>query len=47
MDELSAVYGVGLEIADGDRWPNWYAGNPFKSARDAMLKAKPATTPAK
>lgn len=48
MDELSAVYGVGLEIADGDRWPNWYAGNPFKSARDAMLKAKPAATaPAK
>lgn len=46
MDELSAVYGVGLEIANGDRWPNWYAGNPFKSARDAMLKAKPAT-PAK
>lgn len=48
MDELSAVYGVGLEIANGDRWPNWYAGNPFKSARDAMLKGKPAaTTPAK
>lgn len=48
MDELSAVYGVGLEIADGDRWPNWYAGNPFKSARDAMLMAKPAATaPAK
>ncbi|KAF1709104.1 M28 family metallopeptidase [Pseudoxanthomonas sacheonensis] len=40
MDELSAVYGVGLEIANGDRWPNWYAGNPFKSARDAMLKGK-------
>ena len=47
MDELSAVYGVGKEIADGDRWPNWYAGNPFKSARDAMLKAKPAAAPAK
>ena len=47
MDELSAVYGVGLEIANGDRWPNWYSGNPFKSARDAMLKAKPAATPAK
>jgi Zn-dependent M28 family amino/carboxypeptidase len=40
MDELSAVYGVGLEIANGDRWPNWYSGNPFKSARDAMLKGK-------
>ncbi len=47
MDELSAVYGVGLEIANGERWPNWYSGNPFKSARDAMLKAKPAATPAK
>lgn len=40
MDELSAVYGVGLEIANGDRWPNWYEGNPFKRARDAMLKAQ-------
>jgi len=47
MDELSAVYDVGLEIANGDRWPNWYAGNPFKNARDAMLKAKPTTAPAK
>ncbi|MET0654529.1 MAG: M28 family metallopeptidase, partial [Pseudoxanthomonas sp.] len=48
MDELSAVYDVGLEIANGDRWPNWYSGNPFKSARDAMLKAKPAAAaPAK
>ena len=42
MDELSAVYDVGLEIANGERWPNWYSGNPFKSARDAMLKTKPA-----
>jgi len=40
MDELSAVYDVGLEIANGDRWPNWYSGNPFKSARDTMLKAE-------
>lgn len=48
MDELTAVYGVGLEIANGDRWPNWYSGNPFKSARDTMLKAKPAApAPAK
>lgn len=47
MDELSAVYDVGLEIANGDRWPNWYAGNPFKGARDAMLKAKAAAAPAK
>ncbi len=40
MDELTAVYGVGLEIANGDRWPNWYPGNPFKSARDKMMQPK-------
>jgi Zn-dependent M28 family amino/carboxypeptidase len=42
MDELAAVYAVGLEIANGDRWPNWYAGNPFKGARDKMMKDKTA-----
>ena len=30
----------GQELAGGDRWPNWYAGNPFKAARDAMMKDK-------
>ena len=40
MDELSAVYEVGLEIANGDRWPNWYPGNPFKGARDKMMQAR-------
>ena len=40
MDELAAVYAVGLEIADGDRWPNWYPGNPFKGARDKMMQHK-------
>jgi Zn-dependent M28 family amino/carboxypeptidase len=40
MDELAAVYAVGLEIANGDRWPNWYAGNPFKDARDKMMQKK-------
>ncbi len=40
MDELAAVYAVGLEIANGDRWPNWYAGNPFKGARDKMMQDK-------
>ena len=34
------MYGVGKELAGGDRWPNWYAGNPFKAARDAMMKDK-------
>ena len=24
----------------GDRWPNWYPGNPFKGARDKMMQHK-------
>jgi len=42
VEDLQAVYGVGQELAAGDRWPNWYEGNPFKAARDAMMKPAPA-----
>ena len=27
-----------LELADDDTWPNWYADQEFKGARDAMLE---------
>jgi Zn-dependent M28 family amino/carboxypeptidase len=40
IDDLNALYGVGKELADGDKWPNWYSGNPFKAARDKMMQAK-------
>jgi Zn-dependent M28 family amino/carboxypeptidase len=40
VEDLQLMYGVGKELAGGDRWPNWYAGNPFKAARDAMMKDK-------
>ena len=36
VEDLQAVYEVGNDLATGDRWPNWYEGNPFKAARDAM-----------
>ncbi len=36
VEDLEAVYGVGHDLATGERWPNWYEGNPFKAARDAM-----------
>ncbi|KAF1014286.1 MAG: Bacterial leucyl aminopeptidase [Stenotrophomonas maltophilia] len=42
VEDLQLMYGVGKELADGDRWPNWYEGNPFKAARDAMMKDKAA-----
>ncbi|WP_295930142.1 M28 family metallopeptidase [uncultured Xanthomonas sp.] len=45
MDDLQAVYGVGKELAAGDSWPNWYADNPFKAARDKMI-GRPTSLPA-
>ncbi|MCW0414161.1 M28 family metallopeptidase [Xanthomonas sacchari] len=45
MDDLQAVYGVGKELAAGDSWPNWYADNPFKAARDKMM-GRPTSLPA-
>lgn len=42
VEDLQLLYGVGKELAGGDRWPNWYEGNPFKAARDAMMKGKGA-----
>ncbi len=40
MEDLTAVYDVGAALANGDTWPNWYAGNPFRAAREAMMAAK-------
>ena len=47
IDDLNALYGVGKELAGGNKWPNWYAGNPFKAARDGMMLAKPASAATK
>jgi len=41
MEDLDALYQVGETLADGEGWPNWYPGNPFRAARDAMMKANP------
>ena len=40
IDDLTALYGVGKALADGEQWPNWYPGNPFKAARDKMMPAQ-------
>ena len=40
VQDLQALHGVGKELAAGDTWPNWYDGNPFKAARDKMMKEK-------
>ncbi|ADV28776.1 peptidase M28 [Pseudoxanthomonas suwonensis 11-1] len=46
VEDLEALYGVGRELAAGDRWPNWYEGNPFKATRDRMMQARQPATPA-
>src|SRR5690554_3827519 len=41
IQDLEALYEVGRVLADDvDQWPNWYEGNPFKSARDEMMSAR-------
>lgn len=44
LEDLSAAYEVGLHLANGNQWPNWYPNNPFRAARDAM---RPGAAPAK
>ncbi|MCI4569428.1 M28 family metallopeptidase [Lysobacter sp. CFH 32150] len=39
LQDLETLYSVGLTLADGEQWPNWYQGNPFRAAREASLKA--------
>ncbi|WP_146907276.1 M28 family metallopeptidase [Arenimonas daejeonensis] len=35
MQDLTALYGVGRELAGNEAWPNYVEGNAFKAARDA------------
>jgi len=37
VEDLTALYTIGQELAGSEQWPNWYEGNPFKAARDAAL----------
>ncbi len=45
IEDLTAVYDVGLQIANGDTWPNWYKDNAFRAARDKMMEGKAAAAP--
>ena len=37
VEDVTALYEVGLEIIDSDEWPTWYEGNEFEAARKASL----------
>jgi len=37
--DIELWFGIGLEIADSDTWPNWYEGNEFRAIRDQSRAA--------
>jgi Zn-dependent M28 family amino/carboxypeptidase len=39
IEELAMNYRLGRRLADGDAWPNWYAGDEFRAIRDAARAA--------
>ena len=46
VEDLETVQAIGAMLANDGAWPNWYEGNPFKAARDAMRPVLPAVTTA-
>ena len=46
IQDLEVAYAIGDTLANGGQWPNWYEGNPFKAARDALRPAGNAPTAA-
>lgn len=37
-EDLEMLYAVGREVADSDRWPEWYEGNEFKAIRESSRR---------
>ena len=40
VQDIEMYFAIGLEIADGDTWPEWYEGNEFRSIREHSLSSK-------
>ena len=37
VQDLDALYTLGDELANDDKWPNWYPGNEFRAIRDKTM----------
>jgi Zn-dependent M28 family amino/carboxypeptidase len=37
VEDLQALYLFGRNLADSEKWPNWYKGNEFRAIRDKSL----------
>jgi Zn-dependent M28 family amino/carboxypeptidase len=40
VDDTRILFEIGVEIANGTKWPEWKAGTEFKPRREAMLREK-------
>ncbi len=36
--DIELYFRIGIEVADGNEWPEWYEGNEFRSIREYSLK---------
>ncbi|MEM9054004.1 MAG: M28 family metallopeptidase [Pseudomonadota bacterium] len=37
VEDITALYTVGMKVAQSDTWPTWYPGNEFEAIRKASL----------
>jgi Zn-dependent M28 family amino/carboxypeptidase len=37
--DIELYFGIGLEVADSESWPQWYEGNEFRTIREQSLAA--------
>ncbi len=40
VQDIEMYFAIGLEVADGEAWPEWYEGNEFRSVREHSLTSK-------
>ena len=40
VQDIELYFSIGLEVADGSAWPEWYEGNEFRSVREQSLNSK-------
>jgi Zn-dependent M28 family amino/carboxypeptidase len=39
VEDIQMYFRIGLEVADGNDWPEWYEGNEFRSVRESSRPA--------
>jgi len=40
VDDTRLLFRVGVQVANGDRWPEWNPGTEFRARREKMLRGR-------